>query len=218
MPNTDLTAITPDECKDVPEKGKTKALLEAYGVAAEDHDLKHWKEMLRKHQEAVNEDLELQKERQAKKASKAERQRRKSEAVDEDEMEVDGEEEEKPKSKKRKKGTEGEEDEKVRYPFFITYSIAKSTNISRQRPQRQRRSSSSTHRRLLRPSLLPKRRPKPSPNLPQRKRQLPLQPSATMRWTTRLLWRRSLSAQLRSWKGRKKKVSIERKGFRHSVS
>ena len=114
MPNTDLTPITADDCKDVPEKGKTKALYEAYQVAAEGYDLEHWKKILADHQEALNEDAERRAEREAKKAEKAEKARRKSEVAEK--MDIDDEEEErKPKTKKRKKSMDAEDsaDEKV---------------------------------------------------------------------------------------------------------
>ena len=120
MPNTDLQPLTPDACKDVPEKGKGKALLEAYKIAAEGYDLTHFKEILAEHQEQLAEDKQRQKEREAKKAAKSKRKSGASVAAgndDEDEMDVDDEEvEEKPKSKKRKKAaeTDGEDDEKVR--------------------------------------------------------------------------------------------------------
>ena len=121
LPNTDLTSITQEECKDIDEKGKSKSLVAAYGVAAEGHDLQHFKTMLADHQAALQEDIDLQNEKEAEKAAakaaKAEskKARRKSAPApqddDEDEMDVDGEPStEKAKSKKRKKATDTEED------------------------------------------------------------------------------------------------------------
>ncbi|KAI9873921.1 MAG: hypothetical protein M1823_007804, partial [Watsoniomyces obsoletus] len=49
IPNTDLSPLTAEECKDVKEKGKGKALLAAYEVAAEAHNLDYFKEMLAEH-------------------------------------------------------------------------------------------------------------------------------------------------------------------------
>ena len=123
LPNTELTKLDPEECKDVSEKGKTKSLIQAYHVAAEGHDLEHFKTMLLDHQKAMQEDQERREAREAAKAGKADRaekKRRKSEAAEEDEdvdME-DAEEEGKPQhkksSKKRKKETETDgEEEKV---------------------------------------------------------------------------------------------------------
>ena len=116
MPNSDLQPLSPDECKDVPEKGKSKALLEAYKIAADNHDLAYFKEILLDHQEQIAEDEQNRKEREAKKAAKSKRKSDAATTADEDEMDVDEEDEEaKPKSKKRKKaaGDSDAEDEKV---------------------------------------------------------------------------------------------------------
>ena len=125
MPNTDLTPTTPEECQNVSEKGKGKALLEAYKVAAEGFDLEHWKKMLTEHQEAIAEESERKAEREAKKAEKVERARRKSEAAANDEMEIDEDEEEpKPKSKKRKKSMDADDsDEKVSYYCLSSWTL-----------------------------------------------------------------------------------------------
>ena len=105
LPNTELTPLTPEECKDIPEKGKSKGLLEAYNVAAEGNDLAFYKNVLMDHQQALDEDAERRAEREAKKAEKATKAKRKSEAAiaDDDDMDVDEEGESKPKPKKRKK-------------------------------------------------------------------------------------------------------------------
>ena len=115
IPNTDLTPISPEDCKDVPEKGKSKSLLEAYAVAADAHDLNYFKTMLAEHQEAMVEDAERRAEREAKKAQKAKRKSDAAAAAEADDMDIDDEEEGKPKTKKRKKsiGSDGA-DEKVR--------------------------------------------------------------------------------------------------------
>ena len=115
MPNTDLQALTPEECQDVAEKGKSKALLEAYKIASESHDLAYYKEILLDHQEQITQEEQRQQEREAKKAAKAKRKSDATAPADDDDMEVDEEAEEKPKSKKRKKaaGDSDAEDEKV---------------------------------------------------------------------------------------------------------
>lgn len=123
LPNTELTKLDVEECKDVSEKGKSKSLIQAYHVAAEGHNLAHFKTMLLDHQKAMQEDQERREAREAAKAGKADRadkKKRKSEAAEEDEdvdME-DAEEEGKPQpkktSKKRKKEAESDgEEEKV---------------------------------------------------------------------------------------------------------
>lgn len=121
IPNTDLSDLNPEECKEVSEKGKSKSLIQAYGVAAESHGLQHFKEMLQDHQRALQADLEEREEREAAKAAKAEKKKRKSEVAADDDVDMDdvedGEEAPKPKSsKKRKKEEDSEgETEKVRY-------------------------------------------------------------------------------------------------------
>ena len=142
MPNTDLTPIAVEDCQQVTEKGKTKALYEAYKVASEGHDLEHWKTMLAEHQEAINEDAERRAEREAKKAEKAEKARRKSEAADEMDIDEEDEEEKKPKSKKRKKSMDAEDaDEKVHPLHSSKPSVTHSTNCSLLRRRRRLRSS-----------------------------------------------------------------------------
>ena len=122
MPNTDLTPLDTQACKDFPEKGKTKSLIGAYEMAGENHDLDYFKAMLADHQRAIQEDAELRAERDAKKQKKG--KRKSTDAAEEDEdvdMEDAGEMEagddgadSKPKSKKRKKSLESDgETEKV---------------------------------------------------------------------------------------------------------
>lgn len=139
IPNTDLTPLDPESCKDVPEKGKQKNLIAAYKVASENHDLQYFKSLLADHQRAVQQELE---EREAaaaaKAAAKAEKEekkkqqkKRKSEVVSgdaEDAEMADGDEEggKKPKSaKKRKKETESDvETEKVSRIVIVTRSLS----------------------------------------------------------------------------------------------
>ena len=118
IPNTELTPLSAEDCKDVPEKGKQKALKEAYEIAAEDHDLAYFKTMLGDHAKAVQEDEELRAQKEAEKEAKKARQaKRKSNATtaeddEADEMDIDEEGEPKPKaSKKRKKSLVDSDDE-----------------------------------------------------------------------------------------------------------
>jgi hypothetical protein len=68
IPNTDLTPLDPESCKDVSEKSKAKPLIAAYKVAAENHNLQYFKSLLADHQRAVQLEAE---EREAKAAAKA---------------------------------------------------------------------------------------------------------------------------------------------------
>ncbi|KAL8694056.1 MAG: hypothetical protein Q9218_001234 [Villophora microphyllina] len=121
MPNTELTPLDPSTIDPDNIKGKAKQpkqLTAAFVIASEEHDLKHFKDMLADHQKAVKEDAEAQAERDAKKA--AAKSKRKSvdattaPAEDADEMDLDEDEAEepKPKSKKRKKEVDSDAEEK----------------------------------------------------------------------------------------------------------
>ncbi|KAL2824465.1 hypothetical protein BDW59DRAFT_85208 [Aspergillus cavernicola] len=119
IPNTDLTPLDPESCKEVSEKGKSKSLIAAYGVAAEGHDLAHFKDLLTDHERAIQqEEEEREAQAAAKAAAKSERDakknKRKSMDVHDDvDMEDADEEPKQPKSsKKRKKDTEAEGDAK----------------------------------------------------------------------------------------------------------
>ena len=119
--NTELTPLDPADCKNVVDKGKSKHLLEAYKIAADNHDLSYFKEMLVDHMNAMQEDAEIKAEKEAKKANKAKRKSMDTAAAganngDVGEMDVDEEAgDSKPKAKKRKKSldSDGVED-KVR--------------------------------------------------------------------------------------------------------
>ncbi|MCJ1356949.1 MAG: hypothetical protein MMC33_006945 [Icmadophila ericetorum] len=122
IPNFELTPLDPADCKDLTEKGKSKQLLEAYKVAAENHPLSYFKDMLADHDRAVREDNAAREEREAKKASKS---KRKSDASalgtgHADEMDVDEDgAETKPKSRKRKKDlaeSDGDEEKPAKTP------------------------------------------------------------------------------------------------------
>lgn len=120
IPNTELTPldVESETTKNPVEKGKSKTLLAAYGKAAENNDLAHFKTMLADHQKAVEIDEEIKEEKAAKKTKKASRKSGDAAAVadDVDEMEIDDEAAaEKPKSKKRKKADDSDDaDGKVR--------------------------------------------------------------------------------------------------------
>lgn len=133
MPNTDLKPLDPESCKNVSEKSKSKALLAAYAVASENHDLQHFKSLLADHQEALQaENEEREAQAAAKAAAKAEKdakKKRKSTDVVEDDEDVemeDAEEGDKSSkaSKKRKKSTADTdaESEKVSWPFPVGLS------------------------------------------------------------------------------------------------
>ncbi|KAL4888656.1 hypothetical protein BDV59DRAFT_196274 [Aspergillus ambiguus] len=120
IPNTDLTPIDAAACKDVSQKNKGKLLLSAYAVAAEGHDLQHFKELLADHQRALEqEEEEREAQAAAKAAAKAEKDAKKNKrksmdvADDEDVDMEDADTAKKSKSsKKRKKDAEAEGDEK----------------------------------------------------------------------------------------------------------
>jgi len=115
IPNTDLTPLNPEELKDFSEKGKSKSLIAAYKVAAEDQDLQYFKNLLREHAQAIQEDIEEREAREAVKAAKAGRKKRKSEpagAAEDVDMEDVGDDEGTAKPpKKRKKDVNSEGDE-----------------------------------------------------------------------------------------------------------
>ncbi|KAF7594436.1 hypothetical protein BBP40_009256 [Aspergillus hancockii] len=121
IPNTDLTPLDPATCKEVSEKGKSKLLLAAYAVAAEGHDLQHFKTVLADHQRAIEQEEEDREAQAAAKAAvKAEKEAKKNkrksmEIIDDEDVDMGDADEEakKPKSsKKRKKDAEADTEEK----------------------------------------------------------------------------------------------------------
>ncbi|KAL9108872.1 MAG: hypothetical protein Q9227_006403 [Pyrenula ochraceoflavens] len=119
IPNTELSPLDPDHCREVAEKGekgKTKALLAAYKVASEGHELQHFKDMLSDHQKAMQEDLERKEAKEAEKAAREEKKKkRKSTATEDVEMEDadgDGATPKAKGSKKRKNADSDIESEK----------------------------------------------------------------------------------------------------------
>ena len=99
------------------EKGKTKALLQAYKVASEKHNLQHFKDMLRDHQKAMQEDLERREARDAAKAAKEDKKKKRkstdNEDVEMEDAEDDGVTPKSKGSKKRKTADSDIESEKV---------------------------------------------------------------------------------------------------------
>jgi hypothetical protein len=112
------TIDDPKELDKVPEKGKSKSLIAAHKVAAENNDLQHFKDMLLAHSEAIEADLAAQAEREAAKeaakaAKKEKKSKRKSEVADDDVDMEDVDDDNSKKSKKRKKAVESDDEEKV---------------------------------------------------------------------------------------------------------
>ncbi|KKZ65044.1 hypothetical protein EMCG_09067 [[Emmonsia] crescens] len=124
IPNTDLTPLDPESCKDVNEKGKAKNLVEAYRVASENHDLQYFKDMLADHQRALEQDQEEREAREAAKTAKQDKKKRKSmDVADEQEDDATDAGTEKRKStKKRKKDIESdaESDKPAKTPKTTT--------------------------------------------------------------------------------------------------
>lgn len=135
IPNTDLTPLDPESCKDVNEKGKAKSLVEAYRVASENHDLQYFKDMLADHQRALEQDQEEREAREAAKTAKQDKKKRKSmDAADEQEDDATDAGAEKRKStKKRKKDVESDvESDKVSgFPEFSWSCDSRSRTFGR---------------------------------------------------------------------------------------
>jgi hypothetical protein len=126
--NTELLTFDIEDVKKDVESGnqakKNKALWEAYQIAAEGHDLAHFKQVLASHEVAMQEDLELREQKEVDKKEKADKStKRKSKAAAESEdvdMEDAGDDVAAPSAKKakatkkRKKDDESDgENEKV---------------------------------------------------------------------------------------------------------
>ncbi len=166
MPNTELTPLDIESVTEPSEKGKSKLLLAAYEKAAEQNDLKHFKEMLVDHQKAIQEDQEAQAEKEAKKANKAKRKSTNIAAapvVDADDMDIDEEvATPKPKSKKRKKELDDDAGEEKVRSIILKFGHHSDKLRSPRRPQRLAQSSSSLRLRRLLQSHRPRRRPQSS--------------------------------------------------------
>ena len=170
--------MNPEDCKDVSEKGKGKALLAAYEVAAENHDLEYFKTVLDEHAAAIQADEDARLAREAEKAEKAskasEKKKRKSEAKVEDVEMADADADAAPKkpSKKRKKDAVSEDDDTEKVSFQKSgHHLSTNLDHSRRRPPKPRKRK-------------PKRRPpKPNPNGGNPRRQQQHRP-VMRKWST----------------------------------
>lgn len=185
------------------ERGKrTVKLWEAYQIAAQEHDLDHFKTMLKNHEEQVIQEAQAQAERDAakkeKEAEKAARKEARKSKGDAEDVEMGNTEEsakkKKTPSKKRKEPADGEveDDQKVSLPAR-THLLESMYLIVRARQRVRRRSRSRQSRQMMLTLNLQRKRRKRSPR----------------RRRTRLL-QSPLSQNLqssRSWIRRKRTVS-----------
>ncbi|KDB23418.1 hypothetical protein H109_04703 [Trichophyton interdigitale MR816] len=123
--NADLTPLTPEECKDVSEKGKSKNLIAAYQVAAEGHDLDYFKEMLNDFELAVQQAQAEQEAKAAAKAAKEEKKKKRKsmevvEGAEDEEMEDAGEKKKSAKKRKKDLESEGEQEKPMKTPKSAT--------------------------------------------------------------------------------------------------
>ncbi|KAI1619116.1 hypothetical protein EDD36DRAFT_427894 [Exophiala viscosa] len=117
IPNYDLAPLNPEDCKDMPEKGKTKSLLAAFAVAAEGHDLQYFKDMLNDHAAAMQADIDAKEAREAEKAAKGDKKKRKSDAkVETEDVEMEDADAAPKKSSKKRKKEAGSDDEETEKP------------------------------------------------------------------------------------------------------
>jgi hypothetical protein len=136
--NTELLTFDLEDVKKDVESGnqakKNKALWEAYQIAAEGHDLAHFKQVLSSHEVAMQEDLEQREQKEQDKKEKSAKRKSKAAADSEDvDMEDAGNDATTPAAKKakatkkRKKGDESDgENEKVRLTSFLPCSTTNS--------------------------------------------------------------------------------------------
>ncbi|KAF2756681.1 hypothetical protein EJ05DRAFT_72451 [Pseudovirgaria hyperparasitica] len=120
--NTDLRPLDVEEVKRIystEDKGKkSQSLWDAYGIAAEEHDLSWFKTMLSEHEVAIQQDIEEKEARAAEKAAKKEQAaRRKSAKADDDDVEMeDAAGDSSKKNKKRKKDGDDVDDKAAKTP------------------------------------------------------------------------------------------------------
>lgn len=105
--NTDLRAITPEDCKQTLEDNakkplQPKTLWNAFEVASEGHDLAYFKKMLAEHEEQALAAQQAWEEEEQKKLEATAKKEEDSEMPD-----VEGEE--KPKKEKKRKAPKDEE-------------------------------------------------------------------------------------------------------------
>lgn len=120
-----MTPLDFSVCAEAQTKGKKKDLQDAYAIAAGKHDLDYYKNLLREHERAREEEMEEQAAVQAEKEAKlAKKGKRKSSVAVEPEEDVDMESpKETPstakKGTKKRKANEAEtENEKVGFYLF----------------------------------------------------------------------------------------------------
>jgi hypothetical protein len=111
---------------------KNKALWEAYKVAAEGHDLEHFKTVLANHEAAMQQDVEQREQKEIEKKEKAEKsaKRKSTAAADSEDVEMDDADgtaapsaKKAKATKKRKKGEESDgENEKVWFQLFVCFA------------------------------------------------------------------------------------------------
>ena len=124
--NTDLSPLDLDDIKATVDKAtqgkKSKALWEAYKVAAENRDLTYFKNMLREHEERRLQLEQEEAEREAKKAAKEAKKKAKEAAGDGDVDMEDGDEGvegvKAPKSSKKRKKEIDSDGEPIKVCFF----------------------------------------------------------------------------------------------------
>ncbi|KAK5124281.1 hypothetical protein LTR85_001984 [Meristemomyces frigidus] len=117
MINTSLTPLKPEECKTMPKTKMTKALQNAYKLAAEDKDLAYYKSVLAQWQEEEKKWAEEYAEREAEQARLAEeRAKATEEALKEEEEEAAKKEKKKKAPRKSKGGSEDVEMEDAEPP------------------------------------------------------------------------------------------------------
>lgn len=134
--NTELlTFDLNDVKKDVADNNsnkKNKALWEAYQIAAEGHDLAHFKQVLASHEAAMAEDIEQREQKEQEKKEKKEKaeKRKSTAAVGSEDVEMEDAEGTAPSakkakaSKKRKKDDESDgENDKVRPKSVVSLAI-----------------------------------------------------------------------------------------------
>jgi hypothetical protein len=108
--NTELLAFDLEDVKKDVDSGnqakKNKALWEAYQIAAEGHDLAHFKQVLASHEAAMQEDQEQREQKEQDKKEKAEKsaKRKSTAAVDSEDVDMEdaGDDATAPSAKKAK--------------------------------------------------------------------------------------------------------------------
>lgn len=151
MVNTSLTPLEPEECLERPKTKMTKALVEAYKIASEGHDIDFYKGLLRQHQQDMEryqqEKAELEERIAAEAAAKADaaeteaesalkekkkKAPRKSKAADDD---VEMEDADAPKSTKKRKKTE-ESDADTPKVILHTHHVGSGLSLTSTQPKK----------------------------------------------------------------------------------